>query len=693
MEQILDEARKAREALLNPEKEKKGKKGKKDKKDKDKDKKDKDDFAFKMPKDDKDGLMFKRRKAGKLPLDWPYKMGSKFLLSCIAYLSKDPDEDYNSRASEYFDVQSMAVLQQICEYMDMSLPDPERPTQYGETIVIMALNLCDWIAKYVIAPAKAIPDEKVDELLELRGAKPVPPKQPKKGKVPEQKSPDPSTEIQRNWNEYKSPVYVPEKSRISKRKTDEENVDLVTGIEYETESGVPRWTDQTLDDVKNEFLEYMNWYNPWEPEFMYSGPRLIPEGVKMYKIWDPDTDDVPDDLRVLNWNQIDYGFTAGYSFIPSPVPVYYPCLRPLRPVRLEEVERSGVPREVIKKSLRFFSPWYLMKKPLKPPSSTPATPVTPDQTETEFQGEYEVDVALDEEDMLLEDKPPPVKDSPWGGHTMKEQIQILGHIIHCMSSIPDFTFEYLFELLEEFCQAVACAEMDENPSPENRLLQKKRTIILEQYYFAFFGKKFRDYNDRTPFFMRVICSRCAYYIQILYEYTARVLWELQSRPNLPTPIPTPPETPDDQEALQNWDEWLAWLMKVTKTCDEWAGWISETVNEAEVKAAKKKREYVSPQGKKMVLTADEWYAWKDQVEKKVCEYKIVKKQIFEESPYYLEKAKDILPVKHRKVVCFREEEAEDEGEAEEDEEEGETEWNPPPGGTEGETEWEDVGEN
>ncbi|KAK6631472.1 hypothetical protein RUM44_005999 [Polyplax serrata] len=703
LEQILEEARKAREPPEPGEKKKKQRKSKSKKKSKNKEKGDKEEK--KKEKKPESGLLFKRRKAGKLPLDWPYKMGSKFLLNCIAYLSKDPDEDYNSRASEYFDVQAMAILEQICQYMDMSLPDPERPTQYGETLVIMALNLSDWIAKYVTAPAQLIPDDKVEEYLECRGQKPKPPAKPKKpppkSKAPQPEEtepstppPEPVTEVQRNWNEMKSPVFVPEKSRISKRKRVEEEEDDVgdndVGYATDTEEyvGVPRWVEPTLDDVKREFLEYINWYNPWEPEFMYLGPRLTPKGVSMYKIWDPDSDDIPNDLRVLNWNQIEYGFCDGYSFIPSPVPQYYPALRPLRPVRLENVERSGIPREVIKKDLRFFSPWYLMKKPLKP-----LPPVSRDPTGEELEGEFDEETLEDE--MHVPEKKPPVKDSPWGDCTMKEQLEILGHIIHMMSSVPDLTLEYVFEQLEEFCEAVQLASLDENPSEENILLMKKRTIILEQYFFNFFGKKFRDYNDRTPTYIRVICMRLAYYIQMLYEYTARILWELQSRPNPPTPVPTPPETPDDPDSLKNLDDWLAWLLRVTNACDEWAGWISETVAEAEKKAAKKKGEFVGPDGKLLLLSADEWFGWKADVESKVFKFRTAKKQFVQESPYYLEKAKSLQPVKHRHKVCVTEGDFEgDQGAEEQDDIEGlESIWDERRRAeTDEETEWEDVGD-
>ena len=507
----------------------------------------------------------------------------------------------------------------------------------------------------------------------------------------------------------KSPVWVPEKSRISKRKPmeeeDEEDWQMSEkGTFKDTgnpeEKGTPRWVDPTLEDVKKDFLEYMIWYNSWEPEFMYLGPRLTPTGISIFKIWGDDSDSIPDDLRVLNWNQIDYGYTDNYSFIPSPVPQYYPSLRPLRPVCLENVEKSGIPKSILKKNLRFYSPWYLIKKPYKPPS-----PPTPPPEEEGMQGELDDEEEL--ENAMLRSENKPIKDSGWGDYTMKEQIEIIGHILHMMVTVPNLTLEYVFEQLEEFCAAVGFAESDENSSPSNVILRKKRTIILEQYFLAFFGKKFRDYNERTPIYMRTICSRLAYYIQNLYEYTAQILWELQSRQNPPTPIPTPPETPDDPESLQNWDDWLAWLMKVTNTCDEWAGWISDTVNEAEQKAAKKKYEYVGPDGKLQYLTAEEWYKWKASVEKKVVEFKKTKRQIMKESSYYNDVSGTILPVKHRRKNCKEEEYGEEEGEFDEegkryqgDEGEGvtiEVDWpqekdlqNILGVETEDETEWEDV---
>lgn len=655
-------------------------------------------------------------------------MGSQFLLKCIAYLSQDPDEDFSSRATEYFDVQAMAILEFVCDYLEMQLPDPDNPSQYGETLVIMALNLSHWIAKYVTKVAHEIPDDKVDDYLALKGGRPKTPKakkekkekkeakekkekKDKKGKKDkkdkkEQKSkpetPEPVTEVQRNWEESKSPVYVPIKTRITKRKKDYEEEDQWTDVEdsdYPTESeadevGVPRWKDFTLDEVKQEFLEYTNWYDPWEPEWMYLGPKVTPTGMELFKIWDQDTDDVPEDLRVLNWTWPEKGFLENYSFIPSPVPPYYPTLRPLRPIRLEDLERSGIPKDIIKHDLRFFSPWYLTKECLKPtePESAQIQEEEGEQEgEAEMEGEKEIvreregeggereregEEGLRDEiiiDAMFQMKSTAVKDSVWADAKMKEQIEIIGHLLHLCSSVPDLTLEHVFEILEEFLEAASLAELDENPSEQNRLLIKKRTIVLERYFVDFFGIKFRDYNKRTYQYIRTLCSRCAYYIQLLYDHTAKILWELQSRANPPSPVGTPPGSADDPQALQDWDEWLAWLIMVTETCDEWAKWISNTVDEAERKAEKQKGDFIGPDGKPVPLTKEEWIEWKTSVEDSVYRYRSAKRTITGQSPYYLERAQNLKRVKNRPVkkpeLIEEEEEGEWEWEEEEEEEE------------------------
>ncbi|KAL0271716.1 UNVERIFIED_CONTAM: hypothetical protein PYX00_008717 [Menopon gallinae] len=599
----------------------------------------------------------------------------------------------------------MAVLEQMCKVLDTPMPDSERPSQYHETLVIMALNLSDWIAKYITTPAQEIPNEKVEDYLNLKGVMPKekkkkkekPPgekgKKGKKGKKSDEPAEPPKpTTPPRVWDEMKSPVYVPPKTRVSKRKPNGEDEYTEDGYGTDTETYMKSgWTEeeedmqlqeQTLDEVKREFLEYLIWYNPRSPEFMYLGPKTIPKGVDMFKIYDPDTDDVPDDLRELNWTIIEHKYNEEQSFIPSPVPQYYPSLRPLRPIRVEDLERGGEkcgsPRESPdysdKQNLRFYSPWYIMNPRLKETILLEDREQEEEEEGKEKEEEGEGAEAEEdlEDDMLKPSGPPPEKDSVWGDYKMREQLEILCHLIHLTISYPDLTIEHVFQLLEEFCAAVECAEEDENSSEENKLLRKKRTIILERYYLQFFGKKFRDYNERTPVYMRVICSRLAYYIQLLYTYTSKTLWELQSRPNRPPSRDRRSETPDDPQALKDWDDWIAWLLRVTKTCDEWANWISETVEEAEKKAMKKKGEYVDSDGNVQRLTKEEWYEWKEEVEGKVYDYRSTKKTYTRQSVEFLETAKTIPTVRHRPVKKLDEEE-EGEGEMEDEEEEEEDE--------------------
>lgn len=697
MEQIAEEARKAREGKDEKVKKKKLKKKKRRKGKKRK----KTDDGRKLGGKDGDGPAFKRRKPGKLGLDWPYKTGTRLLLSCISCLSQDPDENFNSRAFEYFDVQSMAILEQLCKLLDTPLPDSERPTQYGETLVIMALNLSDWIAKYVTMPAQEIPDEKVDEFLALRGVIPQEKKKAKdvpkskgKGKNKETEAkpePEKPTTPPRVWDEMKSPVYIPSKTRKSKRKPLEEEE---FGEGYDTEAEVyekNEWVEeeeatlypQTLEDVKRDFLEYLMWYNPEVPEFMYLGPKTIPNGVDMFKIYDAENDDVPDDLRELNWTIIEHKYEEQQSLIPYPVPQYYPTLRPLRPIRVEDFEKSqqkcGSVRESPdysqKQNLRFYSPWYIMNPRLKVTIAFDKEEIeeeVEEAKEKEIQGEGAENEEEFQDEKLSPSGPPPEKNSLWGDCKMREQLEILCHLLHLTISFPELTIEYVFELLEEFCAAVECAEKDEHLTEENNLIRKKRTIILERYYLQFFGKKFRDYNEKTPDYMRVICSRLAYYIQLLYTYTSKTLWEFQSQPNVPPPRGEPEEPADDPQALRDWDDWIAWLLRVTRTCDEWASWISDTVEEAERKAMKKKGEYVGPDGKIQRLTKEEWVNWKDEVEEKTFEYRSTRKVYNKQSLDYELLAKNILPVKHRPVRKLMEELEE---EAEEDEgEEDENVW-------------------